>query len=154
LGAKVSLVAVVGVDAAAARLREDLDAAGIDGAGLIEDPSRPTVEKLRIVTERNQQVARIDFEEDSNVRGEVEQRLIERIERVGRDAGVLLASDYLKGTLTPAVMQALVLRKSSTVPLLVDPKIPHLESYRGATLVTPNQHEAEAATHRLIRSDE
>jgi bifunctional ADP-heptose synthase (sugar kinase/adenylyltransferase) len=30
------------------------------------------------------------------------------------------------------------------VPLLVDPKVPHLDFYRGATLVTPNHHEAEA----------
>jgi D-beta-D-heptose 7-phosphate kinase/D-beta-D-heptose 1-phosphate adenosyltransferase len=37
--------------------------------------------------------------------------------------------------------------------VLVDPKIPHLESYAGVTLITPNQYEAEAATHQRIRSD-
>ena len=40
------------------------------------------------------------------------------------------------------------------VPVLVDPKIPHLEYYAGASLVTPNHHEAEAATHLRIRSDD
>jgi D-beta-D-heptose 7-phosphate kinase/D-beta-D-heptose 1-phosphate adenosyltransferase len=40
------------------------------------------------------------------------------------------------------------------IPLIVDPKVPHLDCYAGATLVTPNHHEAEAATHRLIRSEE
>ncbi len=40
------------------------------------------------------------------------------------------------------------------IPLLVDPKIPHLGCYAGATLVTPNHHEAETATHVRIRTDD
>jgi rfaE bifunctional protein kinase chain/domain len=36
----------------------------------------------------------------------------------------------------------------------VDPKIPHLACYAGATLVTPNHQEAEAATDCRLRSDE
>jgi D-beta-D-heptose 7-phosphate kinase/D-beta-D-heptose 1-phosphate adenosyltransferase len=37
--------------------------------------------------------------------------------------------------------------------VLVDPKIPHLPSYAGASLITPNHHEAEVATHTRIRTD-
>ena len=51
-------------------------------------------------------------------------------------------------------MEALLRFKSAASPLVVDPKIPHLDCYAGATLVTPNHHEAEAATHRRIRTDE
>ncbi|HKQ28994.1 MAG TPA: PfkB family carbohydrate kinase, partial [Burkholderiales bacterium] len=40
------------------------------------------------------------------------------------------------------------------IPLLVDPKIPHIDYYSGASLVTPNHHEAEVATHTRIRTDE
>ena len=50
-------------------------------------------------------------------------------------------------------MDALLGLKQKGAPLLVDPKIPHLPRYRGATLVTPNNHEAEVATHRIIRTD-
>jgi D-glycero-beta-D-manno-heptose-7-phosphate kinase len=71
-GARVSLVGVVGQDDAAKRLRQELAAARIGVEGLVEDPSRPTVEKVRIVTERNQQVARIDYEEDADIGGAVE----------------------------------------------------------------------------------
>src|SRR6185295_4164200 len=39
-------------------------------------------------------------------------------------------------------------------PIIVDPKIPHLSCYAGATVVTPNHHEAEVATHIRIRSDD
>jgi D-beta-D-heptose 7-phosphate kinase/D-beta-D-heptose 1-phosphate adenosyltransferase len=38
------------------------------------------------------------------------------------------------------------------LPLLVDPKVPHFALYRGASLVTPNQLEAERATGIAIRS--
>src|SRR5258705_8721660 len=42
--------------------------------------------------------------------------------------------------------------RQKTIPLLVDPKIPHIDYYAGATVITPNHHEAEAATHSRIRS--
>ncbi len=154
LGASVSLIGVVGRDAVAQRLREQLAACGIGLDGLAEDRERPTVEKVRVVTERNQQVARIDYENDSDIYGEVERQIAARIERFGPDAKVLLVSDYLKGTITKAVMQWLLKLKGPERPLLIDPKIPHLESYAGATLVTPNQLEAETATHRRIRTDD
>ena len=38
--------------------------------------------------------------------------------------------------------------------LLIDPKLPHIDHYRGATLVAPSHHEAEAATHMRVRTDE
>ena len=57
-------------------------------------------------------------------------------------------SDYLKGTITRVVIDAL------RMPIIVDPKIPHLACYAGATLVTPNHYEAETATHMRIWSDD
>jgi D-beta-D-heptose 7-phosphate kinase/D-beta-D-heptose 1-phosphate adenosyltransferase len=153
LGARVTLIGMVGADAAAQQLRTLLDASRIDAGGLVVDPSRPTVEKVRIVTERNQQVARIDYEEDTDASPDVERQLLDRVARSGQTARVLLVSDYLKGTVTRGVMHALVAMKAQGTPLLVDPKIPHLDFYAGATLVTPNHHEAEIATHRRIRTD-
>jgi D-beta-D-heptose 7-phosphate kinase/D-beta-D-heptose 1-phosphate adenosyltransferase len=38
--------------------------------------------------------------------------------------------------------------------VLIDPKIPHIDYYARATLVTPNHHEAEIATHSRVRSHE
>lgn len=153
LGARVTLVGIVGADATAARMREQLETAGLSAEGLVEDPTRPTVEKVRIIAGRNQQVARIDYEEDRDVTGDAEALIAERVARLGEHADVLLVSDYLKGSITRGVMAALLALKQKGAPLLVDPKIPHLECYRGATLVTPNNHEAEVATHRLIRND-
>ncbi len=150
LGAQVSLIGVVGRDVTADRLFDHLTASSIGVEGLVVDPERPTVEKVRIVTDRNQQVARVDYENDADIGGAVQEDLQRRIASLGRDAAVLLVSDYLKGTITNGVMSSLHARKAKGAPLLVDPKIPHLDRYAGATLVTPNHHEAEvgaAQTH-------
>jgi D-glycero-beta-D-manno-heptose-7-phosphate kinase len=154
LGGHVSLVGMVGIDAAATRLRDQLAAAGISAEGLIEDRNRPTTEKVRIVTERNQQVARVDYEQDADVGGDLARVLVARVRRLGVDAKVLLVSDYLKGAITRHVVEALTALKSTLRPVVIDPKIAHVPFYAGATLVTPNHHEAEAATHRRIRTDE
>ena len=157
LGGRASLVGIVGGDAAGVQLRAQLAAAGVDAAGLVEDRDRPTTEKVRVVTERNQQVARIDYERDGDAGGDVERAVVAQVARLGRDVKALLISDYLKGTITRAVVEAMLSARSASagrVPLIVDPKIPHLACYAGATLVTPNHHEAEIATHLRVRSDD
>jgi D-beta-D-heptose 7-phosphate kinase/D-beta-D-heptose 1-phosphate adenosyltransferase len=154
LGAQVSLVGVVGRDAAFALLRKLLGESRISADLLVPDDTRPTVEKVRIVTDRNQQVARIDYERDSDVEDDVERQVIERLGAVAPDVNALLVSDYLKGTITRRIVEALLRFKSEAVPVVVDPKIPHMDCYAGATLVTPNHHEAETATHRRIRTDD
>jgi D-beta-D-heptose 7-phosphate kinase/D-beta-D-heptose 1-phosphate adenosyltransferase len=154
LGARVALVGLIGHDAAGARLRELLAAQGISADGLIEDESRPTVEKVRIVTDRNQQVARIDYERDADVEGAVERRLHAAIAGLGSGAHAVLVSDYLKGSITRGAFEALLRFRAAGAPVIVDPKVPHLDCYAGATLITPNHHEAEIATHRRIRTDE
>lgn len=152
LGAEVTLVGVVGSDAAAERLTRQLVESGVSAADLVNDPSRPTTEKVRIVTDRNQQVARVDYEEDADVSGDVERELEQRIARASSHAAVVLISDYLKGAITERVMDAARTRKRAGAALIVDPKIPHLDRYAAATLITPNHYEAEAATLRQIRS--
>src|SRR5262249_3506243 len=125
LGGRVSLIGVVGCDASADRLRAELMRAGIGIEGLIGDRSRPTVEKMRIVTERNQQVAGVDYEQDQEVSEDVEAALKTRIDEAAAATHVLLVSDYLKGAVTRGVMTQLArLRRPRGVPLIVDPKIP------------------------------
>ena len=154
LGGRVDLVGLVGNDAAAATLRRALESHGITSAGLVTDEARPTTTKVRVVTDRHQQVARVDYERDEEAGGEAEQALVERASALASEAGAIVVSDYLKGAVTHRLVSELAdLAKGRRVPLLVDPKIPHIEYYAGAALVTPNHHEAEVATHMRIRSD-
>jgi D-beta-D-heptose 7-phosphate kinase/D-beta-D-heptose 1-phosphate adenosyltransferase len=152
LGGHASLVAITGEDDAAGTLMRGCSEAGIH-ASLVADPSRPTTTKVRIVTERNQQVARIDYENDAEIAVELETRLVASIRQHAERASAIVVSDYLKGSVTRRVMEAAVSAASErAVPLLVDPKIPHIDYYAGATVVTPNHHEAETATHMRVRS--
>jgi D-beta-D-heptose 7-phosphate kinase/D-beta-D-heptose 1-phosphate adenosyltransferase len=150
LGGRADLVGLIGADAAGERLREQLAAAGIGIDGLVVDTARPTTEKVRVVTERNQQVARVDYEHDEDCEGDVERAVVDRVRRLRASAKAILVSDYLKGVITRPVIEAVL----SHAPVVIDPKIPHLACYAGATLVTPNHHEAEAATHIRIRTGE
>jgi D-beta-D-heptose 7-phosphate kinase/D-beta-D-heptose 1-phosphate adenosyltransferase len=155
LGARVELVGLVGVDAQAGQLRELLAAADVSANGLVADDARRTTTKLRVVTTRNQQVARVDFENDEPPAAPVEDALIEQLEPRIADAGAIIVSDYLKGLVTRRLMASLIgVAHERAVPVLVDPKIPHLDFYAGATLVTPNHLEAEIATHLRIRNDD
>lgn len=154
LGGRVELVGAVGRDEAGERLTTACREAGIRTT-LTADPDRPTTTKVRIVTERNQQVARVDYEVDEEIAGVIEETIVTEVERRGEHVGAILISDYLKGCVTRRVVGAAVaLNERHRIPVLVDPKIPHLDYYAGATLVTPNHHEAEVATHRRVRSHE
>lgn len=153
LGAEVHLVAVTGADETADRLRASLRDASLPCEGLVEDASRPTTRKLRVVTTRQQQVARVDYESDAEVSGPVAKAVHDRLFETSHAAQVIIVSDYLKGVVTHDVMDVLRERAATTgVPLLIDPKIAHLDRYRGVTVVTPNESEAETAAHRRIRS--
>lgn len=154
-GARVALVGLTGADAAADTLAGLVGHAGIDGSGLVADASRPTTRKQRIVTTRNQQVARVDYEEDADATGDVATRLADHVSRLAASADVVVVSDYLKGAITATVMRAAVAAADARgIAVLVDPKIPHIDRYHGATLITPNHHEAETATAMRIRTSD
>ena len=155
LGASPVLIGVTGDDEAAERLRSALRHADVPADHLVSDARRPTTRKVRLVTNRQQQVARIDYESDTEITGDVERALIARVTDEAARADIIVVSDYLKGVVTWPLMQALrSLRERRGVRVLVDPKIPHLRYYAGASIVTPNHHEAESATHRRIRNNE
>ena len=68
-----------------------------------------------------------------------------------RSAQVVIVSDYQKGVVTRRSMAHLVsFAHASGVPVIVDPKVPHIDFYAGAALVTPNHIEAESATNSRI----
>lgn len=155
LGASVSLVGVVGDDEAAGHLRAGLERGGVDPGYLVVDRTRCTTRKLRIVTQRQQQVARVDFESDADIAGETASAVASAIRDAATTADIVLVSDYLKGCITAATMSAVHAAAGPRgLSVLVDPKVPHLELYEGVTLLTPNQAETETATHARVRTDD
>jgi rfaE bifunctional protein kinase chain/domain len=153
LGGRSTLVAVAGHDDAAATLARACRDAGITPA-LVGDADRRTTTKMRIVTERNQQVARVDYEADAEISGGIERQVVSAMQQYVGDASAIVISDYLKGCVTASVMRAAIAEgQTHGIPVLVDPKLPHIGAYAGATVITPNHHEAEMATHMRVRND-
>jgi len=155
LGAAVDLIGVVGNDEAGAQLKNELAAKGIHSTGLITDQERRTTTKLRVVTTRNQQVSRIDFESDHEVGSALEDAIASQVEMRAKSAQVILVSDYQKGVVTRRSMASVIaFAHANGLPVIVDPKVPHIDYYAGAALVTPNHIEAESATNTRIESHE
>ena len=153
LGGKATLVGVVGNDPPAERLIDQLEATGIKSDGVLVDRTRPTTIKTRVVA-GGQQIVRFDRESVLDLSKEARERLLElAVERL-RDADALLISDYAKGVISEGVVRrVLALARRRKKIVVVDPKVHHITLYRGATVVTPNHHEA-AAFARVPPGDE
>jgi rfaE bifunctional protein kinase chain/domain len=155
LGGHVETIGVIGGDADGSRLLTELASRSIGTAGVVSDSTRCTTRKLRVVTARNQQVARIDYENDSEISSSVEATVVHKIDELSGSAHAIVVSDYLKGMISRQVAAAATTAaRKHRIPLLVDPKMPHIEYYAGATVITPNHHEAESVTHMRIRSSD
>lgn len=143
LGAKASVIGIVGNDSAAGKLREGVSRIGgvqTDDT-LIEDDLRPTTIKLRIIA-HNQMVVRADREHRAPVNGKVEERIIATAKKAIAGAHALVVSDYDKGVITPRILSEVLPAAYGRIPVLVDPKMRNFSAYRPANLVTPNHHEA------------
>jgi D-beta-D-heptose 7-phosphate kinase/D-beta-D-heptose 1-phosphate adenosyltransferase len=154
LGGRVALLGVVGHDKAAEDLRRQLDVHGLSDESLIVDATRPTTCKMRVVTSRNQQVARIDHEHDDVPPAAVVAALMNAIVAAAGRQHAIVLSDYRKGVVSPEVIDAAAAAAAvHHIPLLIDPKVAEPDRYRGASLLTPNHHEAELMTRTTIRTD-
>ena len=136
LGARATLLTVVGIDDPARRLRELLAEHGIS-ALLGSDPQLLTIVKLRVIG-RAQQLIRIDFENQPD--HEVLAAMLDDFERVLPDHDAVLFSDYGKGGLAH-IPQMIERARRLGKPVLVDPKGSDWSRYAGATAITPNRAE-------------
>jgi D-beta-D-heptose 7-phosphate kinase/D-beta-D-heptose 1-phosphate adenosyltransferase len=153
LGGRATLVGLVGNDAAAERLSHELELHGVKGDGLVEDRSRPTTIKSRVVA-GSQHVVRFDRESDAPVSRAVRAQVIAAVRQRLPETDVLLISDYAKGVVSPGlVREVLALAARYHRMVAVDPKVQNLPLFKGVTVVAPNHHEAAAAAHLTIRSE-
>ncbi len=153
LGAKPLLVSVRGDDADGVALDRALKERGVQADGLLVDGARPTTVKTRIIA-HSQQVVRADRETRADLDGELFKRLCAAIERGLESSEALVVSDYGKGVVHPGTLEvALGKSRRRAIPVCVDPKESHIDAYREATILTPNQHEAGYVQGRRIVDD-
>ncbi|MFI4936809.1 MAG: bifunctional heptose 7-phosphate kinase/heptose 1-phosphate adenyltransferase, partial [Caulobacterales bacterium] len=154
LGGRAALVGMIGQDAAGQEIADLIGAdAGLD-SGLVVDPSRPTTVKTRFVAS-GQQLLRLDAERSGQADGDTEAKLVAAVERAAGQAGAILLSDYAKGAVTPAVIEAcLRAAKSAGAKLIVDAKARSLVKYGAADLIKPNALELHILTGMPTDTDE
>jgi rfaE bifunctional protein kinase chain/domain len=136
LGARSTLLTVVGDDEPARKLQKLLGEQGVDTL-LGQDPKLYTIVKLRVIG-RAQQLIRVDFENSPD--HEVLATMLSDYERVLPQFDAVLFSDYGKGGLTH-IPRMIELARAAGKPVLVDPKGSDYSRYAGATVITPNRAE-------------
>jgi len=149
LGAKTSLLGVVGVDEAGTRVSKLLLASGVD-SHLEQDAKVPTTVKLRVIA-RQQQLIRLDFEEAPSAAA-LEHKLA-RFEALLGAVDAVILSDYGKGALDQVATMILQAKAKQKI-ILVDPKGSDFERYRGATVITPNRGELRQVIGKWASEDE
>jgi len=140
LGAKCTLVGVVGEDTDGQILREELQKRGVKWAGICTQ-SRITTKKTRIIGNLHQLV-RLDREMNMEP-GEAEQeRLLNNVRKEIDSADIIIISDYKKGVCTSNICQTIIsLAKKEDKKIIIDPKQTDWTRYSGAFLIKPNLKE-------------
>lgn len=153
LGAQVWMAAVVGGDESAAELRRRLDVWKVSADDLVEDATRPTTVKTRVIA-GGQQVVRYDLESEEPIPAECAERLVEAVRGRARQVDGAIFQDYGKGMLTAAVVRELMeIFSRQGVRVFVDPKPLPWDVYRGAELIKPNLREAREFLRERIRDE-
>jgi len=148
LGAKTTLVGVLGQDSSADMFRDICKKLNIELKPIIE-PARMTTVKTRIVSSSNknpdagtsqkQQVLRIDREEKNSLTTESQKALLERIREEISSNDIVLLSDYGNGVLSSETSLPIInLCKTNSKKSIVDSN-DSFDKFPGAFSLTPNQ---------------
>lgn len=147
LGGNGALCGLIGDDAMGRKVIELVEALGASTAGLAVG-QRPTTVKTRVVAQ-GQQVVRFDREQTGHPAKRSLDTLLEYLEEHLHGFDAVMVSDYAKGVVSEQLMTRLRLlltavrkREQRKIPLIVDPKPSNFHLFVGATVITPNHHEA------------
>ncbi|MDG1045376.1 MAG: bifunctional ADP-heptose synthase [Bacteroidia bacterium] len=141
LGATPILCSIVGKDRNGTQLKSLLEKEALSTQGIVEDESRCTTVKTRVIG-NNHHYLRIDEEETDLIPTDVENQLFTTISSLVQTADVLIFQDYNKGVLSPNLIKSVTqLCNDSNVPIVVDPKHDQFFDYQNCTLFKPNRKE-------------
>jgi D-beta-D-heptose 7-phosphate kinase / D-beta-D-heptose 1-phosphate adenosyltransferase len=153
LGGRADLVGLVGADSTATEI-EALLAEDAMGNGLVVDPGRCSTVKMRFAS-AGQQLLRVDTETIAQAPVDAEQALGATIATRANGCGAILLSDYGKGVVTQAVIDACLRAARQTgARLVVDSKARRFGHYGPVDLVKPNAAELARATDMPTDTDE
>ena len=153
LGGRTILCGVIGDDRMGRELVDMVRGLGLSTHGLVVEAGRPTTIKTRVVA-RPQQVVRVDREVRRAVEPETAEKLLAIVAAELPHLDAIVVSDYSKGVVTQALMDGIrTLSRKTKIRVAVDPKVKSPALYRQATLITPNQRDAEMMSGVAIEDE-
>ena len=154
LGCRVRLVGAKGTDASGQSISQLLAENKIEDHLIALPPPHPTIVKTRVMSQ-GQQLLRLDEGETGPIDPPESKALLDLALGLIADAGVVILSDYGKGTVDALSCSTIIRHaRQKLLPTLVDPKGRDWTRYNGATCITPNTAELELITGKQIISDE
>ncbi|MFN8278027.1 MAG: bifunctional ADP-heptose synthase [Chitinophagales bacterium] len=147
LGAKATLLSVIGDDKNAHTFFELLKKHQLKTNAIITSASRITTVKTRIFDD-DRQVVRFDKEDDADISHDLELELIERFNDLVKKEKfhAIIVQDYNKGVLTKKVIKHILLQSTKmNIPVAVDPKEYNFFEYQQIDLFKPNIKELAEA---------
>ncbi len=153
LGAIPVPVGVAGADANGHLLTQAIAALGFSVEGVVEDDSRPTTVKTRVIAD-GQHVVRVDQEVKQDISDAVAARIVSYLESAMGDLDGIILQDYNKGVLTSRLVEdVLTLARKHSKILTVDPKFNNFFAYKHSTVFKPNRKETEEALGIRMRTE-
>jgi rfaE bifunctional protein kinase chain/domain len=154
LGGRPCVAGLTGSDPDGRLLIDLMSSSGIDVSGVLEDSSRPTTSKTRIMA-RHQQVLRIDRESVLPADGAVTRALCRAALELLDSVEAVIFEDYDKGAIDSELISALIPEcRRRRIPVAVDPKFRNFLSYSGCTVIKPNRAEASRVSGMEIATPE
>jgi D-glycero-beta-D-manno-heptose-7-phosphate kinase len=157
LGARATLVGVVGEDSAGRELLERLGGAGVDCSGVVHAPGHRTTTKVRILAghahSTRQQVVRLDYESGLLKDERIIAVVASNVRAAFEEAEAAVVSDYNYGVACETTVAPLRLAGGRT-PVAVDSRF-RAREFAGFDSATPNEDEVEqVAGRRFSDADE
>lgn len=141
MGVQVTLVSLVGNDAAGRELEQLLHSEGVSTHGLVGTAERPTTIKTRIMS-GNRQLLRIDEESIADASPKESDALEKAFSIAIEGADAVIFQDYDKGVLHAGNIRSLMaICAQKGIPTAIDPKKKNFFAYQGSSLFKPNLKE-------------
>ena len=154
---KVSAIGLYGNDYYGPMLLDAFHQAGINTEYMVKDDSRTTTVKSRISGASfhsvTQQIVRIDRVDEKTLSPEIENQIIENIEKAVPLHDAVILSDYNIGLLTDNVIRATIETCKKYGKIVVADIQKDMHRYKGVYALTPNQPDSEKAAGMFIRDE-
>jgi rfaE bifunctional protein kinase chain/domain len=150
LGARASVVGVVGDDSAGRELLERLEGTGVVCSGVVVAPQHRTTTKVRILAghahSTRQQVVRLDYESDVLKDEALLAEVASNVRAAFEEAEAAVVSDYNYGVACETTVAPLR-RAVGSAPIVVDSRF-RMREFAGFDSATPNEDEVEQVAGR------